>query len=97
MKNNYYIYCIYDLIYSLNYSEYYAEYFIQYKGWMLSTISVPLESEPQLKYVIAKLTTKTPLWWTLPFSVDNPKSDVLHKKEDVIRPNQITEWVSMAF
>lgn len=42
----------------------------------LSSVSIAFEVEPQLEYVVVKLTTETTLVRVLPFSVDNFEGDI---------------------
>ena len=47
---------------------------------VLSAISVPLESEPELEDVVAELTPEASLPGALPLTVDNLEGNVLHTK-----------------
>ena len=47
---------------------------------VLSAISVPLESEPELEDVVAELAPEASLPGALPLTVDNLEGNVLHTK-----------------
>ena len=47
---------------------------------LLSSITVTLEMEPKLKYIVLELTAKSVLMSKLPFSVDNFEGNVLQNK-----------------